>query len=119
MTSQNQIPDDDLLEKWLDAPMTEEKKQEMEKYREEWEKSRKEAIEHKKNNEYWKFLVSDWWEQGCGRTFFLMMTQAHQKVVILIGMVKILILLSILKKKEQFVISKKCSVNTLHKTYTL
>ena len=39
-------------------------------------KARQEAIEHKKNNEYWKFLVADWWEQGCGRTFFLMMTQA-------------------------------------------
>jgi hypothetical protein len=76
MTSQNQIPDDDLLEKWLDNPMTEEKKQEMEKYREEYLQARKEAIEHKKNNEYWKFLVSEWWEQGCGRTIFLYMTQA-------------------------------------------
>jgi hypothetical protein len=76
MTSQNQIPDDDLLEKWLDNPMTQEKKEELAKYREEYLQARKEAIEHKKNNEYWKFLVADWWEQGCGRTIFLYMTQA-------------------------------------------
>jgi hypothetical protein len=56
MTSQNQIPDDDLLEKWLDNPMTQEKKEELAKYREEYLQARKEAIEHKKNNEYWKFL---------------------------------------------------------------
>ena len=52
------------------------KKEELSQMREEWGKARQESIEHKKNNEYWKFLVADWWEQGCGRTFFLMMTQA-------------------------------------------
>ena len=53
-----------------------EETEELAQMRQEWEKARQEAIEHKKNNEYWKFLVADWWEQGCGRTFFLMMTQA-------------------------------------------
>jgi hypothetical protein len=48
--------------------LRQEKKEYLAGLREEWEKSRKEAIEHKKNNEYWKFLVSTWWEQGCGRT---------------------------------------------------
>ena len=72
----DQIPDDEFLEEYLREPLTPIKKEELAQMREEYEKSRKEAIEHKKNNEYWKFLVSTWWEQGCGRTFFLMMTQA-------------------------------------------
>lgn len=73
---QNPIPDDDFIEEYLQTALTPEKKEELAKYLEEWEKARQDAIEHKKNNEYWLFLVADWWEQGCGRTFFLMMTQA-------------------------------------------
>jgi hypothetical protein len=119
MTSQNQIPDDDFIEEYLQTPLTPEKKEELAKYREEYLQARKEAIEHKKNNEYWKFLVSDWWEQGCGRTHFLMMTQATPEGRDYDRDGKILMFLSILKKKEQFVSSKKYSVNTLHKTYTL
>ena len=76
MNSQNPIPDDEFLEEYLREPLTPEKKEELAQMRQEWEKARQEAIEHKKNNEYWKFLVADWFEQGCGRTFFLMMTQA-------------------------------------------
>jgi hypothetical protein len=67
----NPIPNDDFIEEYLQEPLTQEKKEYLAGLREEWEKSRKEAIEHKKNNEYWKFLVADWWEQGCGRTIFL------------------------------------------------
>ena len=119
MTSQNQIPDDDLLEKWLDNPMTQEKKEELAQMREEYENARKEAIEHKKNNEYWKFLVSIGGNKDVVEQYFSICRNSHQKVVIMIEMGKILILLSIHKKKEQFVSSKKCSVNTLHKTYTL
>jgi hypothetical protein len=76
MTSQPYIPSDDFLEEWLDTPMTEEKKQEMEKYREYWEQAREDAIEHKKNNEYWVFMVSDYFGTGEGRTLCLMMTSA-------------------------------------------
>jgi hypothetical protein len=76
MNSQNPIPDDEFLEEYLREPLTPEKKEELAQMRQEWEKARQEAIEHKKNNEYWLFLVADWFEQGCGRTFFLMMTQA-------------------------------------------
>ena len=75
MTNQNPIPSDDFLIEWLDIPMMEEKKKELGNIRECWENSRQEAIKHKKNNEYWKFLVADWWEQSCGRTIFLMMSQ--------------------------------------------
>ena len=53
----DQIPDDDFIEEYLREPLTPEKKEELAQMREEYEKSRKEAIEHKKNNEYWKFLV--------------------------------------------------------------
>ena len=76
MTNQNPIPDDEFLEEYLREPLTPIKKEELAQMRQEWEKARQESIEHKKNNEYWKFLVADWWEQSCGRTFFLMMTQA-------------------------------------------
>jgi hypothetical protein len=76
---QNPVPDDSVLEDWLDSPMSEEKKKEMEEYRKEWEKARQDAIEHKKNNEYWKFLVSTWSEQSCGFKLMLMMTQATPK----------------------------------------
>jgi hypothetical protein len=75
MTSQNPIPSDDFIEEYLREPLTPIKKEELAQMREEWEQARKDALEHKKNNEYWKFLVADWFEQGCGRTFFLMMTQ--------------------------------------------
>ena len=75
MNSQNPIPDDEFLEEYLREPLTPEKKEELAQMRQEWEKARQESIEHKKNNEYWKFLVADWWEQSCGRTFFLMMSQ--------------------------------------------
>lgn len=75
MTNQNPVPDDGLLEEWLDAPITEDKKEELGNLREEWQKARKDAIKHKKNNEYWKFIAAEWWEQGCGRTIFLMMSQ--------------------------------------------
>ena len=76
MTNQNPIPDDDFIEDYLREPLTQEKKEYLAKLREEWEKGRKEALEHKKNNEYWMFMVADWWEQGCGRTVCLCMTQA-------------------------------------------
>ena len=72
----NPVPDDEFLEEYLREPLTPIKKEELAQMRQEWEKARQESIEHKKNNEYWKFLVADWWEQSCGRTFFLMMTQA-------------------------------------------
>ena len=75
MNNNDPILSDDIFQEWLDAPMTEEKKGEMEKYREYWEQARKDALEHKNNNEYWKFIVAEWWEQGCGRTIFLMMSQ--------------------------------------------
>ena len=75
MNSQNPIPDDEFLEEYLREPLTPEKKEELAEYRKEWEKARQESIEHKKNNEYWKFLVADWWEQSCGRTIFLYMSQ--------------------------------------------
>ena len=75
MNSQNPIPDDEFLEEYLREPLTPIKKEELAQMRQEWEKARQEAIEHKKNNEYWKFLVADWFEQGCGRTIFLYMSQ--------------------------------------------
>ena len=70
------IPDDGFIEDYLREPLTPEKKAELQQMRDEWEQARQEAIEHKKNNEYWMFMVSEWWEQGCGRTIFLGMTQA-------------------------------------------
>ena len=51
----NPIPDDEFLEEYLREPLTPIKKEELAQMREEWEKARQEAIEHKKNNEYWKF----------------------------------------------------------------
>lgn len=71
----DKIPDDDFIEEYLREPLTQEKKEYLAGLREEYEKARKEALEHKKNNEYWKFLVADWYEQGCGRTLYLMMSQ--------------------------------------------
>jgi hypothetical protein len=76
MTSHPYIPNDDFIEEYLQEKLTPEKKAELQQMRDEWEQARQEALEHKKNNEYWKFLVAEYWEQSCGRTFFLMMTQA-------------------------------------------
>jgi hypothetical protein len=72
----DKIPDDDLLIEWLGAPMTEDKKEELGNLREEWEKEQKDALEHKENNEYWLFMVSDYFGTGEGRTLCLMMTSA-------------------------------------------
>ncbi len=76
MTSHPYIPNDDFIEEYLQEKLTPEKKAELQQMREEWEQARKDALEHKKNNEYWKFLVAEYWEQSCGRTIFLCMTQA-------------------------------------------
>jgi hypothetical protein len=76
MTSQPHIPSDDFLEEWLDTPMTEDKKEELGNLREEYENARKDALEHKKNNEYWLFMVLDYFGTGEGRTLCLMMTSA-------------------------------------------
>ena len=76
MNDNRPIPSDDFLDEWLDTPMTEEKKEELGDLREEWEKARQGAIEHKKNNEYWIFMVSDYFGTGEGRTVCLCMTQA-------------------------------------------
>lgn len=75
MASQNPIPSDNFIEEYLQFTLTPVNKEELAKYHEEWQKSSKNAIEHKKNNGYWKFIAAEWWEQGCGRTIFLMMSQ--------------------------------------------
>jgi hypothetical protein len=76
MNDNDSILSDDLIQEWLGAPMTEEKKEELGNLREEYENARKDALEHKKNNEYWVFMVSDYFGTGEGRTLCLMMTSA-------------------------------------------
>jgi hypothetical protein len=61
------ILSDDLLIERLDTSITEDKK---------FENAHKDAIEHKKNNEYWLFMVSDYFGTGEGRTICLCQTQA-------------------------------------------
>jgi hypothetical protein len=71
----NTTPSDDFLEEYSQTSLPPVSEEELAEFREYWEKSRQDELEHMKNNEYWNFLVSEWWEQGCGRMIMLFMTQ--------------------------------------------
>lgn len=76
MTSHPYIPSDDFIEEYLREPLTPEKKEYLAKLREEWERQQQEELQRIIGDDPWMFMVSEWWEQGCGRTIFLGMTQA-------------------------------------------
>jgi hypothetical protein len=77
--SNEYIPDDEVLNDWLGEPMSAEKLEEIRKYREDYDSAYQQALRDKQENEYWMFMVSDYFGTGEGRTVCLMMTQASPR----------------------------------------
>ena len=71
------IPDDDFIEEYLQEPLTPEKKAELQRMRDEWERQQQEELQRIIDDDPWMFMVSDYFGTGEGRTVCLMMTQAN------------------------------------------
>ena len=71
------IPDDDFIEEYLREPLTPEKKEELQRMRDEWEQQQQEELQRIIDDDPWMFMVSDYCATGEGRTVCLMMTQAN------------------------------------------